>query len=173
MQEAGLVEQGEVETVGEAYVLDVRTGLRHRVVAAVDLRQEDESHAALAGEGLQGAHLLHQLRLVAALVDRPLTAREAQVGQVSCRISPVEGGVALTARIAMPSAGGQEFVVVETANPSIWVAEAETRRAGNILTASTEMQHVEGAPFALDRSGLRFTVLGKRHAVDIRGCASG
>ena len=112
-------------------------------------------------------------RLVAALVDRPLTAREAQVGQVSCRISPVEGGVALTARIAMPSAGGQEFVVVETANPSIWVAEAETRRAGNILTASTEMQHVEGAPFALDRSGLRFTVLGKRHAVDIRGCASG
>ena len=112
-------------------------------------------------------------RLVAALVDRPLTAREAQVGQVSCRIPPVEGGVALTARIAMPSAGGQEFVVVETANPSIWVAEAETRRAGNILTASTEMQHVEGAPFALDRSGLRFTVLGKRHAVDIRGCASG
>lgn len=112
-------------------------------------------------------------RLVAALMNQPLSAREARVGEVTCRLSPIKGGISLTASIAMPSAGGEEFVVVETANPSIWVAEAETRRDGNLLTATTDMQHVEGAPFALDRSGLRFTVLGKKHAVDIRGCSAG
>ncbi|WP_323765643.1 protein-disulfide reductase DsbD domain-containing protein [Marinovum sp.] len=112
-------------------------------------------------------------RLVAALVDRPLTTREARVGRVTCRIAPIKGGVALTADIAMPSAGGREYVVVETANPAIWVAEAQTRRTGPVLTARTEMQHVEGAPFALDRAGLRFTVLGSSHAVDIRGCVAG
>ncbi len=110
-------------------------------------------------------------RLVAALVDRPLTEAEARVGPVRCRIAPIDGGLALTAEITLPSAGGTEFVAIEAANPAIWVAEPRARRDGAVLTASTELLHVEGAAFALDRSGLRFTVLGARHAVDIRGCS--
>lgn len=153
------------ETAGRPITLSGRMELG--VCKDVCVPAEVRFSATLPAEGSRDP------RLVAALVDRPLTEREARVGRVTCRIAPVKGGVALTASIAMPSAGGPEVVVVETANPAIWVAEAEARRDGPVLTARTEMQHVTGAPFALDRSGLRFTVLGRNHAVDIRGCTAG
>ena len=44
------------------------------------------------------------------------------------------------------------------------------RREGNRLIAETELMQMNGQPFALDRSGLRLTVLGADRAVDIQGC---
>ena len=111
-------------------------------------------------------------RIVAALVDQPLSADEAGVGHVTCSVRPSQGGVGLRAEIAMPSAGGREFTIVETNNPQLWVAEARTMRKGRKVIAETVVSHVDGRPFALDRSGLRITVLGRDHAVDIRGCSS-
>ncbi|TNF20991.1 MAG: hypothetical protein EP318_08955 [Rhodobacteraceae bacterium] len=128
--------------------------------------------ASLSFAGTLGRGGERDPRIVAALVDQPLQASEARVGKVTCDVRPVKGGIRLEARIAMPPAGGREFVVVESANPSLWVAEARSTRRGGDLTATTELAHVTGAPFALDRSGLRFTVLGSSHAVDIRGCAA-
>ncbi|MCA0920607.1 protein-disulfide reductase DsbD domain-containing protein [Pseudooceanicola nanhaiensis] len=120
---------------------------------------------AVEGAGVRSA------ALAAALADQPYTAREAQVGRVSCRIAPGEDGIKLTAEIEMPSTGGHEVAVIETPNPSVWVAPAQTTRSGRKLVAETELIHNSGKPFALDRSQLRITVLGKDHAVDIRGCA--
>lgn len=109
--------------------------------------------------------------IIAAMVDQPLTAREAGVGAVTCRLSPTQNGVALTATIEMPSAGGAEIAVVETADPQIWVAEGTTQRRGGKLVAQTEMMHVEATSFMVSRADLRFTVLGANHAVDIVGCS--
>lgn len=107
----------------------------------------------------------------AALVDRPFSAREAGVTNVTCRFEPgAEGALLLHTAITMPTAGGTEYVVVEAGNPHIWVAEPDSHRNGNELYASTRLMHVEGNSFALDRSQLRFTVIGGSHAVDIRGC---
>ncbi len=111
-------------------------------------------------------------RIAAALADRPLTASEAQVGKVTCSVRPTAHGIGISARITMPSAGGKEIAVIETGDPKIWVAEGETHRNGNVIETHTEMMHVEGAPFILDRSALRITVLGSNHAVDIEGCSS-
>ncbi|MBO6896195.1 MAG: hypothetical protein JJ868_02375 [Shimia sp.] len=109
--------------------------------------------------------------ITAALVDQPLTAREAGVGKVTCKLSPTSDGVALTATIHMPSAGGAEVAVVETADPHVWVAEGTTKRQGGALVAETEMMHVDASSFMVNRSDLRFTVLGTNHAVDIIGCS--
>lgn len=111
--------------------------------------------------------------IAAALADRPFTAKEAGVSAVSCALAPGADGLRLTATVTMPSAGGKEAMVIETANPMIWVAEARTSRRGGVITAVTELMHVEGAPLLIDRSALRLTVLGSAHAVDIRGCPSG
>ncbi|MGX9351314.1 protein-disulfide reductase DsbD domain-containing protein [Shimia sp. W99] len=110
-------------------------------------------------------------RIAAALADRPLSGSEAGLRTVTCRLSPTRDGLKLTARIDMPSAGGTEVAVIETVDPEIWIAEGTAQRQGGTLVTETEMMHVEGKPFILDRSTLRFTVLGARHAVDIRGCA--
>ncbi|WP_283427093.1 protein-disulfide reductase DsbD domain-containing protein [Shimia sagamensis] len=109
--------------------------------------------------------------IAAALVDQPLTAREAGVGKVTCKLSPTSDGVALEATIHMPSAGGTEVAVVETADSYIWVAEGKTKRSGNTLVTKTEMMHVDASSFMVNRSDLRFTVLGANHAVDIVGCS--
>lgn len=108
-----------------------------------------------------------------AMTDQPYSAEEAGVQAVSCRMSPTADGMKVDASIQMPSSGGREFSVMETNNPLLWVAEAETRRQGNLLHVSAEVVHVESQSFLLDRSGLRFTVIGGNYAVDIQGCSAG
>ncbi|MDP2579214.1 protein-disulfide reductase DsbD family protein [Shimia thalassica] len=112
-------------------------------------------------------------RIAAALAERPLSEKEGRVSKATCRLSPTQDGLRIEARIQMPSAGGAEIAVIETDNPEVWVAEANTSRQGNTLLASTEMMHVNGQPFMIDRSGIRFTILGSKQAVDIQGCTSG
>ncbi|MCL3881481.1 protein-disulfide reductase DsbD domain-containing protein [Marivita sp. GX14005] len=121
---------------------------------------------------LRGNRTVPDPTIAAALADMPYSAAEAGVREVTCRIAPArEGGVVLQTRIDMPETGGTEHVVIETGNPHVWVAEPDSRREGDVLHASTRMVHVEGGSFALDRSKLRFTVIGDRRTVDIQGCS--
>ena len=109
----------------------------------------------------------------AALSDTPLTAAEAGVEGVGCHVAPIRDGLRLTATLEMPSLGRDETTVVELSDPSIWVSEIEASRQGGRLTAAADLVPPEGAPFALDRSSLRFTVLADGRAVEVRGCSAG
>jgi DsbC/DsbD-like thiol-disulfide interchange protein len=120
-----------------------------------------------AGPGVRDA------AIAAAIADTPFSAREAGVRNVSCRLSPGTQGIDVVATVTLPTTGGTEHVVIETDNPMIWVSETETRRNGDRLEARATMAHVEGGSFAVNREGLRLTVLGKSHAVDIQGCPAG
>ena len=111
--------------------------------------------------------------IVAALVDRPMTADEAGVGRVTCTVAPGARGMAVTASIPLPEATGSEVVVIEAGDPEVWVSEADVRRDGDVLTATSDLVHFTGESFAVDRSALRFTVLGAARVVDIRGCVAG
>lgn len=109
--------------------------------------------------------------IAAALAEQPYSAAESGAKGVTCALSPSEDGLNITARLALPPAGGDEHVVIEAGRPDIWVSEAVSTRAGNVLTARAEMVAAEGGSFAIDRSAIRFTVLGTSHAVDLRGCS--
>ncbi len=111
--------------------------------------------------------------IAAALAQQPYTASEAGVSAVTCTISPTSDGLQIETRITMPSAGGTEYVVIEPQAGDVWVSEADSKRQGNTITATSEMVSMTGGPIALDRSAVRVTVLGQRHAVDIHGCAPG
>jgi len=108
-----------------------------------------------------------------AMTDQPYSADEAGLQSITCQMSQTADGMKVDASIRMPSTGGREFSVMETNNPLLWVTEAETRRQGNTLHVSAEVLHVESQSFLLDRSGLRFTVIGGNYAVDIQGCSAG
>lgn len=112
-------------------------------------------------------------RIAAALADRPFTGKQAGAANVRCQISPAPDGIKLTTSLTLPRVGKAEALVIETDNPLLWIAAPEVTRSGNTLTATTEIQHVEGAPFMLNRSGIRITVLGESRAVDIKGCKGG
>lgn len=112
-------------------------------------------------------------RIAAALADRPYSGKQAGVRNVKCQITPTSDGIKLATSFIMPQIGQSEAVVIETADPLLWIAAPEVARKGQTLTASADIQHVEGAPFMLNRSGIRITVLGKSRAVEIKGCKGG
>lgn len=126
--------------------------------------------ASLVLEGELSAPGASDAGISAALEARPTTAEEAGVGKVSCTIDPIADGLRLTARIALRDPGAAEVVAFETRDPDIWVAEAGVERQGGELVAVTELVPPEGAPFALDRSGVTVTILAAGGAVEVKGC---
>ncbi|TMV10276.1 hypothetical protein FGK63_04215 [Ruegeria sediminis] len=111
--------------------------------------------------------------IAAAMAQRPYSAREAGVVSASCMLKPTRDGLQVEAHITMPSAGGEEVAVIEPGGPNLWASETLTHRQGNTLIARSELINESGSAFAVDRSEIRITVLGSKHAVDIRGCAAG
>lgn len=111
--------------------------------------------------------------IAAALASRPWSAREAGVRAAACSLRPTKYGMQVTARITMPAAGGKEVAVIEPGSPNLYAGETETRREGGQLVARTEFLPADGSAYAIDRSKLRITVLGRDRAVDIRGCSAG
>ncbi|MCU0828235.1 MAG: hypothetical protein MUE52_12710 [Tabrizicola sp.] len=105
-----------------------------------------------------------------SLDQRPVSGTEAGLRDIDCTIDPISDGLRLTARLDLPDPGSAEVVAFETADPSVWIAEATTQRAGSELVAITELVPPEGAPFALERSGVTVTVLAAGGAVEVQGC---
>ncbi|GKY86290.1 protein-disulfide reductase DsbD domain-containing protein [Sinisalibacter aestuarii] len=111
------------------------------------------------------------MRIAFALDRRPDTEAEAGLVSARCSVEPIADGLRVTAKIDLPPVGPREMTVVETPDPAIWVSEAVTRRAENMLTATADLVPPDTRPFDLDTQALRFTVLSQGRAVDIRGCA--
>lgn len=109
--------------------------------------------------------------LASALRDRPRAGR----GQVTCSIRPSDKGVMLSANIPQGRAlGGNEAVAVEIlhAQDRIWITDTSVSREGRVLHTQTEFMRPDNVPVSLDRSGLRFTVVGRTGAVEYFGCTS-
>ena len=112
-------------------------------------------------------------QLLAALLDRPMTAKEAGVSKVTCSVSPISDGLRVTASVTLPYTGGKEEMVLEAGDESIWVSDPETVRDGGQISGTVDMVAGSGEPFALDRSAVRITILGQNTAVDVIGCSAG
>lgn len=105
-----------------------------------------------------------------ALASGPAQARTAGLTALTCAVAPITDGLTMTTTITMPSLGAVEAVVIEPADGTIWVSQSDTSRRGGTLTATTDLVPANGAPFALDRSTLRVTVISDRGAVETTGC---
>jgi DsbC/DsbD-like thiol-disulfide interchange protein len=105
----------------------------------------------------------------AALLNRPLSASEASVGDVTCTLSATTDGLQITTRSALAQ-NGPEAIVIETSDPYVWVSEPTVTRTASHITATSDLVHVDGNSFAVDRSGIRITVLGQGRTVNIKGC---
>jgi DsbC/DsbD-like thiol-disulfide interchange protein len=108
----------------------------------------------------------------ASLAKLPRTAEQAGVKSAVCTLEPIADGLRLSARINLPKQGKDEVAIIELQDQTIWVASAKTSRRGRYLSATTELVPPSGAPFPLDRTGVRITVLAGDNAVDIQGCSA-
>ncbi len=109
-------------------------------------------------------------RIEFALDHRPESAQAAGLVSARCDVEPISDGLRVTAQLELPDVGDDEVVVVETADPSVWVSTALSDRSGAVLTAEADLVPANAQPFALDPEDLRFTVLASGRAVDIHGC---
>lgn len=108
--------------------------------------------------------------IAAALADRPSAGR----GQVRCALRPIDGGMALSARVPLARRlGNTEAVAVELAGARgrVWITDTSVRRSGGELITETEFMTPGGAPILINRADLRFTAIGARGAVEFFGCA--
>ncbi len=106
----------------------------------------------------------------AALAAQPRTAKSAGVGRVTCHADPITDGLRLTVNVDVSSLGTSEFAVIELPDPTIWVSEATVARATNSLSAVSDLVPPNAAPFMLNRSQVRITLLSENQAIEINGC---
>ena len=106
----------------------------------------------------------------AALAAGPVPGAAAGLRDVACRLEPIADGLRLVAQIDLPSLGGREIALVEAADPGVWVSEPMAERDGRALRVTADLVPPPGEALALDRSALRFTLLGPAQAVEVRGC---
>lgn len=139
---------------------EVVLGVCNQICVPVDVRLS----------GLLQPSQTKDARLSAALGNRPRLLSGGGGTKAKCEISGTKSGISLAATLTMPAASGEEIGIVEIFDRDIWVGETAVTRRGQALTLTAEMEHISGKPFALDRSQLRFTVLGKGEAVEVRGC---
>jgi DsbC/DsbD-like thiol-disulfide interchange protein len=152
---------------GQAIALRGKVGLGVCETICIPFEARIEATLPAGGAGAGTAEIR------AALADVPLSKSAAGVRGVSCRVEPIRDGLRLTATMQMPPLGRDEAAVIEAGDPSIWVSEVATRREGGALTATADLVPPQGAPFALDRSSLRFTVLADGRAAELNGCGAG
>lgn len=104
-----------------------------------------------------------------ALAQRP----KQSTARVTCQVDPIDDGLRLTATIPTRGLASGAEAVIETADPGIWVSEPVLSTSDGALVAVADLVPADAAPFALDRSGLRFTLLSGADAVEIQGCTGG
>ncbi|MDG1430201.1 MAG: protein-disulfide reductase DsbD family protein, partial [Paracoccaceae bacterium] len=109
----------------------------------------------------------------AALASIPFTEEEAGVQSAVCKLSTDGGSLIVSTTVEMPSAGGEEYVIIESVNDDHWLSEAKTSRKGNALTSQSALVSLSGGAVAINRSDIRITILGRDHAVDVQGCTGG
>ena len=112
----------------------------------------------------------HDPVIAASLKDQPINAKTAGVRNVACEIEPIADGLRVTATIGLPKRGSKDFAIMEFADQTVWVSEATAKRSGGTLTVTSDFVPPNAAPFIMNRSDIRITILGDNRAIDVQGC---
>jgi DsbC/DsbD-like thiol-disulfide interchange protein len=107
-----------------------------------------------------------------ALAQRAHRAGEGGVLDATCRLASNGRGHALAARVQLSRAPGRpQVAVIEAARAhDIWIGETRAETSGAVVTAEAPVEAAGQAGFALDRSGLRLTLIDPVRTVEIDGC---
>ncbi len=111
--------------------------------------------------------------IAAALASRAYSASEAGVKSATCALRPTTKGLEIETRVTVPSAGGREVVVIEPGQANMWASETDSTRSGSQIVSKGDLASTGGGAITIDRSAIRITVLGEKHAVEIQGCTPG
>lgn len=91
----------------------------------------------------------------------------------TCSVKPIEDGLAISVDIPVNPSTAWEFAAIEYEDKTVWVSQVDVSRNDSTLTLSADLVPPEASPFALQRSGLLFTIFAGETAAEIAGCVTG
>ncbi|WP_246587860.1 protein-disulfide reductase DsbD domain-containing protein [Paracoccus bogoriensis] len=103
-------------------------------------------------------------RIKAALAETPRLVEHLP----ECRIEAIADG--LRVEMALPSEAPELAAIEVEGKPDLWVSGAQIEMRADGPVAVAEMVGPEAAPFPLDPSALRLTVVSAKDAVESLGC---
>lgn len=104
-------------------------------------------------------------------IKTSLKNQPKHVSNVRCAANSIDDGMKITTTLQAPKLGDIEMAVVEHPDPNVWVSESMHTRQGRSVTIESEMVPPEAAPFFVDRSQLRITLIGTSgQAYEAQGC---
>lgn len=107
----------------------------------------------------------------ASKIEAALNNQPKHLSGARCSASAIDDGMKITTTLQAPNLGGMEMAVLEHPDPSVWVSESMHTRTGRSITIKSEMVPAEAAPFFVDRSQLRITLIGSDgKAYEAQGC---
>lgn len=110
-------------------------------------------------------------RISAALAQKPKTAKAAGIKDVTCKITPIDGGFHIQAKFNTATPLPANTIgVFEFPHPEVWIEQDRTFSTGSQMTASANLYAYGDTPLILDRSKIMVTLLGGNRAIELRGC---
>lgn len=105
------------------------------------------------------------------LSKKPKSAKSSGLKSVSCVVNPIDDGLEIKANMTFKNeAPAVQKIVIEFAQPNIWIEQTGLKKSNKHLTASAELVSFSGQPFFIDRSKLRLTLISEKQALEINGC---
>ena len=112
-----------------------------------------------------------QAKIVGALASRPQSKKAVGAKEVICDFSVSEGEVVVSVKLSVPILGTREVIMVNYADPDIWVQNNIAERRGNILSGSGIIRHTSGTLTAIDRSKIALSVVSETTTANLGTCA--
>ena len=113
-----------------------------------------------------------QAKVVAALASRPQSKKAVGAKEVICGFSISQGEVLVSVDLVVPVLGRREVIILNYADPDVWVQNKIAERRGNILSGSGIIYHSAGTLAAIDRSKIALSVVSETTAADVGTCAN-
>lgn len=109
-----------------------------------------------------------------AMKTRAASAKSAGILAATCSIRPNGQDFVLSATLKFEGAPSQaKAVVIETGSELIWVSEPDHRIEDRMVSIEADIQYYGDGAMSLNRSALRFTLIGENSSIDVRGCTGG
>jgi hypothetical protein len=111
--------------------------------------------------------------IAAALAAGAIPAQKAGITGISCTLTPIQDGFAVTARFSTPDTpSDRALTVLEYPKEDIWIDGDKMTRTGGEVRLNAKLYDYSDLPLMIDRSKLRLTLLDQGRAIDIQGCPS-
>lgn len=111
--------------------------------------------------------------IVAALVDRPRAATSLGLGPARCRLTPEKDRIIVDMTATVPGLSKNSLAVVESLQNDLWIAQLGTEISGTSIAAKAEAFALDGGAAAMDRAGIRLTIIEDNRAIEFTGCLAG